>query len=166
LQGFGTIPSLLNQLEHGGWHGGQLSLFSVVEGTQEDWSLEQKVVAQEELLGTGVIAHPLELVKEQINAANALNTVDASARLDQHVRVAGMRQIWRRSRTTRGDYIYFMSLEDLDGMLDVVITSEVYQRSKAALSTPGPYVVEGQVALDSQRGEPHIRAERIWSLKK
>lgn len=166
LQGFGTIPSLLHQLEHGGWQGGQLSLFSVVEGAQEDWTLEEKVSAQEELLGTGVIAHPLELVKEQISSANALNTVDASARLEQHVRVAGMRQIWRRSITTRGDYIYFMSLEDLDGMLDVVITAEVYRKSKAALSTPGPYVVEGQVALDSQRGEPHIRAERIWSLKK
>ena len=165
LEGFGTIPSLLHQLEHKGWQGGQLSLFSVGEGDQEDWSLEQKVATQEELLGTGVIAHPLELVKTQIAAAEALNTVDAAARLEQQVRVAGMRQIWRRSITTRGDYIYFMSLEDLDGMLDVVITSDVYRRSKAALATPGPYVVEGKVSLDSQRGEPIIRAERIWSLK-
>jgi DNA polymerase III alpha subunit len=81
------------------------------------------------------------------------------------VRVAGMRQIWRRSRTTRGEYIYFMSLEDLEGMLDVMITADVYRQSKAALSTVGPYVVEGLVSLDSQRGEPIIRAERIWSLK-
>jgi DNA polymerase-3 subunit alpha len=165
LEGFGSIPSLLHQLEHGGWQGGQLSLFSVVDGGQEDWSLEQKVASQEELLGTGVIAHPLELVKEQINSANALNTVEAASHLEQHVRVAGMRQIWRRSITTRGEYIYFMSLEDLDGMLDVVITAEVYRRSKSALSTPGPYVVEGWVTMDSQRGEPLIRAERIWSLK-
>jgi DNA polymerase-3 subunit alpha len=165
LQGFGSIPSLLRQLEHGGRQGGQLSLFSVIDSDQEDWSLEQKVAAQEELLGTGVIAHPLELVKEKISSVHALNTVDAAAGLDQHVRVAGMRQIWRRSITTRGDYIYFMSLEDLEGMLDVVITSEVYRKSKAALSTPGPYVVEGRVALDSQRGEPFIRAEQIWSLK-
>jgi len=81
------------------------------------------------------------------------------------VRVAGMRQIWRRSRTTRGEAIYFMSLEDLEGMLDVVITAEVYRRSKAALSTAGPYVVEGWMSLDSQRGEPSIRAEKIWALK-
>jgi DNA polymerase III alpha subunit len=57
-----------------------------------------------------------------------------------------------------------MSLEDLEGMLDVVITSEVYRRSKAALATAGPYVVEGLVNLDSQRGEPFIRAEKIWAL--
>jgi DNA polymerase-3 subunit alpha len=165
LDDLGTIPILLHQLEHGGKHVGQLSLFPVESGNQEDWSLAQKVAAQEELLGTGVIAHPLEQVEKQIAGAGALTTVEAAARLEQHVRVAGMRQIWRRSRTTRGDFIYFMSLEDLEGMLDVVISAEVYQRSRAALSTAGPYVVEGQVNLDNQRGEPFIRAEKIWALK-
>ena len=165
LDDIGLIPALLHQLEPGGWKGGQLSLFSMGEGEQEDWSLAQKVAAQEDILGTGVIAHPLEQAEQQIAAAGALTTVDAASRLEQNVRVAGMRQIWRRSRTTRGDYIYFMSLEDLEGMLDVVISADVYRRSKAALSTAGPYVVEGRVELDSQRGEPRIRAERIWALK-
>jgi DNA polymerase III alpha subunit len=165
LDDIGTIPDLLDQLKHGGRRGGQLSLFSTNHTSHEDWSLADKVAAQEELLGTGVIAHPLEQVQVQISAAGALTTVEAASRLEQQVRVAGMRQIWRRSRTTRGDYIYFMSLEDLEGMLDVVITSEVYKRSRAALSTAGPYVVEGWVALDSQRGEPRIHAEKIWALK-
>ena len=44
-----------------------------------------------------------------------MTTVEAAARLDEHVRVAGMRQTWRRSQTTRGDYLYFLSLEDLEG---------------------------------------------------
>ena len=166
LADIGTIPDLLHQLDQGGWQGGQLSLFSMDEGSREDWSLEQKVAAEEEIVGTGVTAHPLELVKKQIAEAGALTTVDAAFKLEEHVRVAGMRQIWRRSRTTRGDYIYFMSLEDLEGMLDVVITAEVYQRTRAALSTGGPYVVEGRVELDNQRGEPFIRAERIWAIKR
>ena len=165
LQDFGTTPALLQQLEHGGWQGGQLSLFSLKENEVEDWDLAQKVSAQEEILGMGVDAHPLELVEQQISAVGALTTVEAASRLERHVRVAGMRQTWRRSITTRGDYIYFMSLEDLDGMLNVVITADVYRRSKKALSTAGPYVVEGMVSLDNQRGEPFIRAERIWSLK-
>jgi DNA polymerase III alpha subunit len=61
LDDIGTIPLLLRQLEQGGWQGGQLSLFSISDTIQEDWSLAEKVTAQEELLGTGVIAHPLEL---------------------------------------------------------------------------------------------------------
>ncbi len=164
LEGFGSIPSLLRQLKSGIHQAAQLSLFPVADQPDEDWDLPQKLAAQEEILGTGVIAHPLELVKEQIASASALNTVDAAARLGQQVRVAGVRQIWRRSMTTRGDYIYFMSLEDLEGMLDVVITAEVYRRSRAALATAGPYVVEGKVELDQQRGEPFIRAEKIWAL--
>ncbi len=164
LESFGSIPSLLHQIEHEGWQGGQLSLFALGESDEEDWDLAQKVAAQEEILGTGVVAHPLELAETKISAAGALSTVEAAARLEQHVRVAGMRQIWRRSITTRGDYIYFMSLEDLEGMLDVVITAEVYRHSRAALATAGPYVVEGLVNLDSQRGEPFIRAEKIWEL--
>jgi DNA-directed DNA polymerase III PolC len=165
LDDMGRIPVLLQQLEHGGWQAGQMSLFSLGDSKAEDWSLEQKVKAQEDILGTGVVAHPLELVEQQIAAAGALTTLEAASRLDQQVRVAGMRQIWRRSLTTRGEYIYFMSLEDLEGVLDVVITAEVYRRSKAALSTSGPFVVEGRADLDSHRGEPIIRAERIWLLK-
>ncbi len=165
MEGFGTIPELLDQLKGGVRQVAQLTLFPVAERSSiEDWDLAQKIAAQEEILGTGVIAHPLELVKEQIANASALNTVDAASRLGQQVRVAGMRQIWRRSMTTRGDYIYFMSLEDLDGMLDVVITAEVYRRSRTALATAGPYVVEGIVELDQQRGEPFIRAEKIWAI--
>jgi DNA polymerase III subunit alpha len=165
LDDISTIPELLYQLEHTARRAGQLSLFEVEANKQDDWSLAEKVAAQEELLGTGVIAHPLEQVEQQITAAGALTTVEAASKLEEYVRVAGMRQIWRRSRTTRGDYIYFMSLEDLEGMLDVVITAEVYRQSRAALSTAGPYVVEGRVGLDNQRGEPFIRAEKIWALK-
>jgi DNA polymerase-3 subunit alpha len=164
LQSFGSIPVLLQQLQHGGWQGGQLSLFSMGEKQLEDWDLAQKVSAQEEILGMGIDAHPLELVQQKIADAGALTTVEAASRLGQHVRVAGTRQTWRRSITTRGDYIYFMSLEDLEGMLDIVITSDVYRHSKVALSTSGPYVVEGLVSMDNQRGEPMIRAEKIWSL--
>jgi DNA-directed DNA polymerase III PolC len=46
LDDMGTIPVLLHQLEHGGWHAGQLSLFSMEEDRQADWSLPQKVAAQ------------------------------------------------------------------------------------------------------------------------
>jgi DNA polymerase-3 subunit alpha len=166
LEGFGSIPALVNQLEHGGGQAGQLMLFSLDEDVEGDWSLEQKLAAQEEILGMGVNAHPLELVGKEIEAAGAISTVEAASQLEQQVRVAGTRQIWRRSLTTRGDYIYFMSLEDLEGILDVVITSEVYRRSRTALSTAGPYVVEGKVELDSQRGEPFIRAAKIWALQK
>ena len=123
LDGFGLIPILLHQLSQPGWQGGQLPLFSLDESPTEDWSLAEKVAAQEELLGVSVIAHPLELAAEKIAASGAVTTLEAATRLGQRVRVAGMRMTWRRTPTARGDYIYFMALEALEGMLDVVIFS-------------------------------------------
>jgi error-prone DNA polymerase len=164
LDSFGTIPTLLRQLERGGWRGGQLPLFALESPGGEDWSLVEKAAAQETLLGASLVAHPLELQAAQIASSGALTTVEAAARLGQRVRVAGMRQTWRRSRTSSGDYIYFMALEDLEGMLDVVILGEVYRRNRYALTGPGPYVLEGVVEFDQEQGEPFIRLERVWQV--
>ncbi len=160
LEDFGPIPAQLRQIEQGGWRGGQLSLFDL-PSQEEDWSLEQKVAAQEELLGTSIVAHPLELHAARLASAGAITTLEAAARIGKHVRVAGMRQTWRRSLTSRGEHIYFMSLEDLEGMLEVIIPAGVYRQGRSALSGPGPYIIDGVVEWDVERGEPYIRADRI-----
>lgn len=164
LDGFGPIPGLLRELKAGAGQPGQLALFGLPAPDDADWSLAEKVAVQEELLGASVAAHPLELVADRIAKAGALSTVVAAARLGQRVRVAGMRQTWHRTSAQRGDFIYFMALEDLDGMVDVVIFGDVYRRYKKAFDTGSPFVLEGTVELDPGRGEPAIRAEKVWSL--
>ena len=159
---FGSIPWLIDRLAGKRPVAGQFSFLDINNTADEsDWTLEEKVAAQELLLGVSVIAHPMELAAAAIQKSGALSTVEAAARLGQPVRVAGMRQTWRRSITTQGDYIYFMSLEDLEGMLNVVIFANVYRKCKNALSTPGPYVVDGMLEFDEIQGEPIIRADRI-----
>ena len=165
LDEFGRIPRLLDEIDHAGWRGGQMTLFTMSEKSSDDWTLQEKVAAQESILGVGVIAHPLELVEEQIKKVGAMSTVEAAAHLGEHVRVAGMRQTWRRTITTRGDYLYFLSLEDLEGMLDVIISSEVYRKSRSELSDQGPFMIEGTVILDLEKSEPFIRAEKIWRVR-
>jgi DNA polymerase III alpha subunit len=165
LEGLGRIPAMLQQLRQGGWRGGQLPLFSFSNEQQDDWTLKEQVDAQEAILGACIGAHPLEFVVRQIAEAGALSTVEAAGRVGQKVRVAGMRQTWRRKQTTRGDYVYFMSLEDLQGMLDVVIFADVYRRSHSALKDSDPCIVEGVIEIDHRIGEPFIRAEKIWRLE-
>jgi len=164
LAGLGTIPALLAELKATAHQPGQLSLFAPAAETRADWSLAERVRAQQEVLGGSVDAHPLELVTDAIKQAGALTTVAAAAQLGKVVRVAGMRQSWRRTRTTRGDYLYFMAFEDLDGMLDVVIFGDVYRKHRAAFGARGPLVLEGRVEFDPRQGEPVIRAERVWPL--
>ena len=174
LAGWGTIPQLLGQLDTGGWQRGQLPLFEMAEMyapegetgyVQEgDWSLEEKVAAQKTILGASLEAHPLELVRESIIKAGALSTVEAVTRIGERVRVAGMRQTWRRGSTSKGERLYVMALEDLEGMLNVIIYADVHQRSRGVISGSGPYIVEGDVEVDQRIGEPYLRAERIWRL--
>jgi DNA polymerase III alpha subunit len=171
LEGFGSQPHLLRRLENQGWRAGQLSLFpeemlqSESLSKQDDWSLAEKVASQEAILGISLAAHPLELAEREIKASGAMTTVEAASKLGKLVRVAGMRQTWRRSRTQKGDPIYFMSLEDLEGMLDVIIPGEVYQKYRGELSGPGPYLVEGMLDLNPNTSEPTVRATRLARLK-
>jgi DNA polymerase III alpha subunit len=167
LEGLGVIPSLLHQLKTHEWQAGQFNLFATETTAEDDWSLAEKVTAQEELLGASVAAHPLELVAERLAKGGALTTLMAASKLNQRVRVAGMRQTWVRSATSRGGFIYFMTLEDLEGQLDVVILEDVYRKSKAALSNSvGPFAMEGIIELDESRGEPTLRAEKIWRMER
>ncbi len=165
LQGFGPIPELLSRLQHGtAWQPGQMSLFDWGTEPQVDWTLEQRVAAQEELLGVAVDAHPLELVADKISATRAINTLEAAGRVGQRVTVAGVRQSGRRSKTARGDWMMFLTLEDLDGMLDVVVWPEAYRRSRQALGSSGPLLVTGTMETDSRRGEAVLVADNVTSI--
>jgi DNA polymerase-3 subunit alpha len=161
FEGMGAIPELMSHLKSGGWRGGQLPLFSFGQN-QADWSLEEKAAAQENILGASIVVHPLELYSQQVAASGALSTVEAIQHIGQRLRVAGMRQTWRRA----GKSQYMMSLEDLEGMLDVILFEDVYRRYRQELKMPGPFVIEGQVELDISTAEPLLRAERVWCLRK
>ncbi len=166
LDGFGSIPALLEQIQHGQRRApGQLSLFELeLEATAGEWSREQKIAAQLEILGASLEAHPLELAAARIAAAGTISTADAAGRVGQHVRVAGVRQTSRRSRTARGEMMMFFTLEDLEGALDTVIFPDVYNRAKGILSTSAPLLFSGVVENDESRGEPLLRVERVELL--
>ncbi len=169
LAELGTIPYLLKRLEHTAGRPGQLPLFDWAPGgalppAEDDWSLGEKVAAQEMLLGVSVDAHPLELCAAAIAASGAMTTIEAASRIGQPVRVAGVRQSWHRNRTARGEMMAFLTLEDLEGTLDVVVFPSVYQHARSELGASGPLLVEGVVEMDENRAEPLLRAEKVWRL--
>jgi DNA-directed DNA polymerase III PolC len=164
LDGFGNIPSILKRLQSGGWQQNQLSLFEWVDSNEEDWSLQQKVDAQLEILGASLAAHPLELVADKLAATSAVLTVDAVARVGQRVTVAGIQQASHRTRTARGDML-FLSFEDLQGTLDAILFPEVYRQAKAWISSTKPFLLTGMMEMDVERGEPFLRVEKVMPVK-
>jgi DNA polymerase III subunit alpha len=162
LDGFGKIPALLNRLQTGGWQRDQMSLFSWSDTSEEDWTLQQKVDAQLEILGASLEAHPLELVQEKI--VGAISSIDAVGKIGRRVTVAGVCQTSRRSRTAKGDMMLFLTIEDLQGTLDVILFPDVYRVAKSFLESNPPLLITGVMEMDKERGEPYLRAEKVASI--
>jgi DNA-directed DNA polymerase III PolC len=161
LDGFGKIPSILARLQNGGWQRNQMSMFEWTDAGEGDWSLEQKVNAQMEILGASLDAHPLELVSEKISAAGAISTLEAAGKVGRRVTVAGVRQTSHRSRTAKGDSMLFLTLEDLEGTLDAILFPEVYRAARSLFDSTRPFLVTGVMEMDAERGEPFLRAEKV-----
>lgn len=166
LQGLGTIPGLLEAVGSGTWKKNQPTLFDWKNEKESDWSLEERAIAQEEILGVSVDVHPLEMVVDQTSAAGAISSIEAALRMGESVVVAGSRLTSRRARTSKGDLMYFLSIEDLEGLLDIVFFPAVYNQFRQELRGSGPYLIRGKVELDSDTGEMWIRAEKVRNLKK
>jgi DNA-directed DNA polymerase III PolC len=164
LDGLGKIPSILRRLKSGGWQQNQLSLFEWSESSEEDWSLQQKADAQLEVLGVSLVAHPLELIADKLQRTEAISTVDAIERTGRRVTVAGLQQASHRTRTARGDML-FLSFEDLQGTLDAILFPEVYHQARSLISSTTPFLLTGIIEMDTERGEPFLRVEKVVTLR-
>ena len=166
LQGLGSIPSLLRQLETGSRKPGQPSLFEVEPSNDEpDWTLAERVAAQQDILGIGVDAHPLELYADQLRRTHAVSTIEALEISGKQVVVAGVRQSHRSNKTSSGEWMAFLTLEDFEGMLDVVLFPAVYRFTRKEVFTENrPILVEGVMETDSEREDPFLRAEHVYLL--
>jgi DNA-directed DNA polymerase III PolC len=166
LQGLGSIPALLDQLSADSWSRGQLPLFAAPPAAGgADWSLAQVLAAQEDILGAWVSAHPLDLAAGLAEKLNTIDTVQAAEQpAGARVRILGVRQSSHSSRTASGAWMAFLTIEDLQGMLDVVIFPELYRRVKPLISGRTPLVVEGTLEPDPTREDPILRAENIIPL--
>jgi DNA-directed DNA polymerase III PolC len=163
LEGMGKIPAILESLKQG-WRAGQMSLFSSNPFDGQDWGLEQKMEAQIQLLGISLDAHPLELLTEQLAEHGVISTSEAAAKPGQHVRVAGVRQVSRRSQTERGERMLFLTIEDMSGVIDIIVQPKLYRWKKQLLTSRSPLLFAGIVEINEMM-EPYIIAEEIMSLE-
>ena len=165
LEGFGTIPDLLEKVAQETWRKDQFALFDWQENKTADWSLSELSQAQEDILGVSVAVHPLEIVVDKIAAAGAIASVEAAGHPGESVVIAGMRLTSRRTRTSKGEMMLFLSIEDLEGMMEVVVFPDVYRQYRDELNDSGPYLIRGVVEWDEERGEPWLRAAKIKNIK-
>ncbi|MHB1467588.1 MAG: OB-fold nucleic acid binding domain-containing protein, partial [Solirubrobacteraceae bacterium] len=101
--------------------------------------------------GTSIGRHPLELLREQLEARGALPTARlASAPHGSEVAVGGLVIARQRPQTANG--VVFLLLEDEDGTLNVIVPGKLYEEQRLVVRTEPLVLVTGRLERHAAGG--------------
>lgn len=97
-----------------------------------------------DLTGVMLRGHPLALYRDWLDEMGVFNSADLADLPDgSHVRVAGLAVVHQAPPTAKGHH--FITLEDEDGFINVVVRPKVYPKYRTILRTSPLLVIEGEV---------------------
>ncbi|KAB2879252.1 DNA polymerase III subunit alpha [bacterium] len=121
----------------------------------DDMTAHEKLASENDLLSYFVAQHPLEFFPKQINSPSVVKAKDLSRYKNRKVKMIGWLVSAKRIRTRdkkdeegnirEGQYMKFMTLEDLTGIYDTVLFPKVYAQVAEQTLSYGPFCVEGIV---------------------
>lgn len=148
---------------------GQMSMFGEATGVQErlrlqsaDYEVPRKrqLGWEKELLGLYVSDHPLNPHMDDLTKIVSHFSAEVDESLDgQDVTVAGIVTQVRPYQTRAGKPMGFVTLEDLQGSVELVVFPRVWKDVSEWLEPDSVVVARGKV--DADRGEPKILADDI-----
>lgn len=178
LDSFGDRPSLLENLDRivaiSNSHfkaadAGQMSLFGADTGLVEEIHLPPAVVEitrreqlnwERELIGVYISDHPLSPVMDAINQnVTHFSSELAEGQAQQVVRVAGLITRIRPHTTKKGAPMAFVTLEDLQGNIDLVIFPRTWKRVQSFVDFDAIVMVDGKI--DTYGAEPKVLVDKI-----
>lgn len=148
---------------------GQSSMFEVFEepvdsrDDVEEWSGQERLKYEKESIGFYITGHPLDgHVKDlawftDANSASVGETAHARS-----VSLAGIPMKISTKITRKGDKMAIVTLEDLQGSVEVVLWPEIFSASESLLRNEEPLLVKGKV--DVEGALPKVVAEEINPL--
>ena len=178
LDQFGSRPALLQTLDRiisastshfRATEKGQISLFGLHTGVVEEITLPHQVGEvnrreqlnwERELIGLYISDHPLNPVMEYLTEAiTHFSGQLAETELNERVRVAGLITRVRPYQTKAGKPMGFVTIEDIQGVIELVIFPSIWEKSLALIEFDKIILVEGRV--DSGSGEPKVLVDKI-----
>jgi DNA polymerase-3 subunit alpha len=178
LDSFGARPSLLAALDVilsvSGSHFrakemGQMSLFGAHTGVNEEIELpivnfeinRREILNWErELIGLYVSDHPLSPVMDTLTEAVSHFSGQLSETApNEKVRVAGLVTRIRHHQTKSGKAMAFVSLEDLQGSVELVVFPKVWERFSNVIDFDRIVLVEGRIDLGG--AEPKVLVDSV-----
>jgi DNA polymerase-3 subunit alpha len=162
------------QLVHRARASGQTGLFDLAEGATpieespaapvEEFSKEELLAMEKEMLGLYISDHPLRHVHDvmatRINAplSELVDLPDKTL-----VTVGGIVTAVKRATTRGGSAMAFVTLEDLTGSCEVIIFPKIYEQVHFLLKRDAVIVVRGKVDIAEQQAK--LLADRVLTLE-
>ncbi|HLL90510.1 MAG TPA: OB-fold nucleic acid binding domain-containing protein, partial [Tepidisphaeraceae bacterium] len=122
--------------------------------------LGQEVLADYPASGFSLKAHPISLVRQELTRRRVITAAALRSIKRGWVRVAGLVLIRQRPGTARG--IVFMTLEDETGVVNLIVTPEVFDPHRPAARHASLLLAEGH--LQRQGEVLHVHAKRLYDL--
>ncbi|KAF0109077.1 MAG: DNA polymerase III subunit alpha [Anaerolineaceae bacterium] len=147
---------------------GQLSLFGAATGVREsihlpvvpDADRRELLNWERELIGMYLSEHPLTAYVNEIRrvVTHFSNTLGEAVH-EEKTRVAGMITGIRPYQTKKGSMMAWVTLEDLTGVIELVLFPRAWEKYQFALEIGGVIVAEGKV--DAQSSPPKVLVDNI-----
>ncbi len=128
-----------------------------------EWDEDQLLKCEKELIGFYITSHPLARYADAVTRFSTTSTERLSEVTEsKEVRLCGLVGAVKQTLTKKGDRMAYLTLEDLNGMVEVIVFPDLY-KTAAALITPDQAV---QVTGTLDRGEKatRIKATKIAGL--
>ena len=167
LDGVGHRRDALWQVERVGKPEGPLLRGSTLLREDSDarplqqMNVEERLVADYAGTGLTVGKHPMHYLRAELRRSNILSALDLRLRRDEeYVRVAGCVIARQRPGTAKG--FIFISLEDETGIANIIVTPDLYDRDRLAVTRSRFLLAEGP--LQNQDNIIHVKAMRLTAL--
>ena len=146
---------------------------SVVQEVAIEWTDYERLKNEKETLGFYITGHPLVDYKKEIACFTDTNSSTlGGVNNGKVVSVSGLPSKVQEKTTRKGDKMGFITLEDLQGTLEVTLFPETFSLAESFLNSEKPLLINGKVEADenstkliAQEVYPLSEARRRWKGK-
>ena len=136
--------------------GGLFAMFADPESDDSDmmsaaepWPKELKLAHEKETLGFYITGHPLRKYQAELDTyANTTTATLADKTSGSEIVIGGIVAGMRAMRTKKGDRMAVILLEDLHGVIEVLVFPEAFGRTENLLIADSPVFVVGKLDND------------------
>jgi DNA polymerase-3 subunit alpha len=129
------------------------------------WPEALKLSHEKETLGFYITGHPLRKYASEVQTYGNTTTGKLSERPSGFdVAIGGIVSSIRSMRTKRGDPMAVILLEDLEGLVEVLIFPDTYAATQKLILLDAPLLVKG--GLDNDESTTKILAREIYPMER